>query len=189
VSQPLFFSRFADLMLALGDQDPELGKFERSIQPVVLVGDGRELVPPLLAPRSFCGGAKIGGGTVATHAALQLRATAPGGISAHINMTSNGTLPGFIWRLVTAPLAIAGLVTGNLNVEVAPGAGMVCEMGTINATTFGADEAAVNLTTNVSHSIEVVIPNQTVLEMVSVLNNSSCTWHIRGRNLQDTSTL
>lgn len=106
-TQPRYFASLARLLAALGDQEPELGRFERNIVPTFIVGDGRALAPPLAAPSSGFGGFIAGGGVAADFAFLQVTSRAPGGSYLDLNPVLGSPATRAQWRISAAPAALA----------------------------------------------------------------------------------
>jgi len=170
MSQPLYFARLAQLLLELGDQSPELGQFERSISPVVIVGDGSEVVPPLFAARSLSGGVIGGGGTGATHAGFQLLARSPGGLRVrfYAGSPSSGNIQ---TNITNAPNALAGAVPGLNLIQVDPGANFTLNLGTMTlATAFPAGTPQYRIAGNTVAKLEVIIPNGFTLQVAHSSN-------------------
>jgi len=190
VSQPLFFSRLAQLLTEMGDQDPKLGEFTRAIAPVFVVGDGRELVPPLSSPRSFMGGTITGGGTGATHPSLSILANAPGGVACHLDVQVSGTVGnGLVWRMNTTPIAQTSTVSPLVFVEVDPGARSVLTLGRMNVASWGSDTPQQSLLASEIMTIDFIVPNGVTFQMLAFVSSATLTCKLDVKDLFGPSTL
>jgi len=187
--QPVFMARLAALLEELGDDRPAFGQLERGVIPVVLVGDGREVVPPMFAARSFAGTNQAGGGTGATHAAVQITARSPGGlyVSLDISSPSTGNIP---IQLTTSPVTMASVITALDNVQVEPGALFTMDAGTLTfGTTFPVGTLQTRLAANSVITFACVIPNGSTLELAHSVNNAAFNVSADLRNLSITAKL
>lgn len=107
MSQPQYFARFAALLRGLGDQEPSFGSMERSIVPVLVVGDASQLVPPLAAAQSLLGCTVSGGGAPTLHACVQISTGAVGGLYCDLAVTAGAGAHNLVFRVTETPVALA----------------------------------------------------------------------------------
>jgi len=182
MSQPVYFSAMAELLLALGDQNPELGTFRRDIVPTLLVGDGSHLAPSLLPSTSYCGGAATGV-IAATRAANQVTAQNPGGLRlAH--MVTPSALGVFFWRVTDTPLTLAG-AAAMTHFDVVGAPRFLAEIGTLDEATFippaQVPQRLVNTSVDAyqggmmpaSPAFPIIVPNGFTYECIHATNAST----------------
>lgn len=162
MSQPLYFSQLARLLVELGDQEPMIGQFERSITPTLAIGDAREVVPPLYGPTSYGGGFAVGAGA-GSSPGVAIRSRSPGG--SLLTLTASGlTTTVLTSRIVAVPVIVTNPIILQQIDVVAGGASYSSIVGEMDEALFGND-IPVQTTTN-AYRQDWVIPNGESFEAV-----------------------